>query len=124
MNTEDILYAAWHRGVKTQVLDIVEKQKYAKGDESTKISNAYSEVLDLCIASGTIEYKSWNSSMINSSTYNFSENTLTIEFNNLVEYTYENVSKIDYDSFIESESKGKHFSNFIRNSKEFKKNDD
>ena len=65
-----------------------------------------------------IEY---NSSSVNSSSYNFETKELIIYFQTKTGYSYENVELEDYIGFSQAESIGKSFNQFIRNKYETKK---
>lgn len=67
---------------------------------------------------------SWDSSMIQSTVYNYDKETLIVEFTNGQQYSYADVSYLDYFEFASSESKGKHFIANIRDTKNYTKLDD
>jgi hypothetical protein len=54
------------------------------------------------------------SSMIQSSSYNTETGELSVTFNGGNTYKYERVTNEDYTSFVDSESTGKGFNEFIR----------
>jgi len=67
---------------------------------------------------------SWDSSMIQSTCYNYDKETLIVEFMNGQQYSYTDISHEDYFEFASSESKGKHFIKNIRDTKNYTKLDD
>jgi hypothetical protein len=85
------------------------------------MEKAFKEVMETATTAGEIESHNWESSMLNSTTYNFTEEILTVEFKNGVEYSYQNVNREEYQKFLDSESKGKHFISEIRDKKEYKR---
>jgi len=56
-----------------------------------------------------------DSSMIKKAVYNFSANTLKIEFNSGAVYEYANMDQQTYDEFCKAESQGKFFNEKIKN---------
>jgi len=124
MSLEKILFDAHNRGIHKEVLDRMEMYKHLRMENKQKAEKAYSEVLGENMQKGNIVHKEWESSLINSTTYNYEKEVLTVEFNNGQEYMYEDVTRKEYDEFCGAESQGKHFLANIRNSKNFQKVDD
>ena len=121
MGSEDILYAAWHRGIRNRVLDKLSDYNHLNEESHIKMEKAFKEVMEKAVTAGEIETQKWDSSMLNSTTYNFTEEILTVEFKNGTEYSYQNINKEEYQKFLDSESKGKHFIAEIRDKKEYKR---
>lgn len=124
MSLEKILFDAHNRGIRKDVLEQMDKYKHLAMEQKTKAEKAYNDVVTDLIAKGTLEQREWESSLIQSTTYNYEKEILTVEFNNHQEYTYEEVSFTDYKEFCDAESQGKHFLSNIRNSKKYQKVDD
>jgi hypothetical protein len=124
MTTEDILYAAWHRGIRDQVLDKLSNYDHLKEETHRKMEKAYNETIMEMKTSGDLEHREWDSAMLNSTTYNFKDEILVVEFKNGAEYSYKGINKSEYESFLNAESKGKHFIAEIRDKKEYSRNDD
>lgn len=121
MGSEDILYAAWHRGIRDRVLEKLSDYNHLKEESHIKMEKAFIEVMNKAVTSGEIESRTWDSSMLNGTTYNYTEEILTVEFKNGVEYSYQNINREEYQKFLDSESKGKHFISEIRDKKEYKR---
>jgi hypothetical protein len=109
---EEILYAAHHRGIKDDVLSYAEKHKhlFANMETGQKMEEAYKMVLSSKESEGTLETRKWESSMILSTTYNFENENLVIEFNDGREYSYDAITTAEYDEFTKAESQGKYLS--------------
>jgi len=56
-----------------------------------------------------------DSSMIKKAVYNFTTNSLKVEFNSGAVYEYANVDPLTYDEFCKAESQGKFFNEKIKN---------
>lgn len=56
-----------------------------------------------------------DSSMIKKAVYNFTTNSLKVEFNSGAVYEYANVDPTTYDEFCKAESQGKFFNEKIKN---------
>lgn len=56
-----------------------------------------------------------DSSMIKKAVYNFTTNSLKIEFNSGAVYEYVNIDPQTYDDFCKAESQGKFFNEKIKN---------
>lgn len=119
MTVEDTLYAAWHRGIRKQVLKESSKNININEDQHIKMEKTYNEVLAKSINKGEIEINTWDSSMIISTSYNFKEEILAVEFKNNTEYSYQNITLEEYQEFLTADSKGKHFISSIRDKKEY-----
>lgn len=70
---------------------------------------------------GTVIYNVIKSSNIVESTYDTSNKTMTIKFNNGIEYEYKEVPHEIYVQFRMAESQGKFFSSKISKNYEYKK---
>jgi hypothetical protein len=123
MSIEKILLDAHNRGIHKEVLERMDKYKHLMMEQKNKAEKAYNEVVAELTEKGTLERREWDSSLIQSTTYNYEKEALTVEFNNHQEYMYEEVSFNDYKEFCNAESQGKHFLANIRNSKKFQKVD-
>ncbi len=121
MNLEKILFEAHNRGIHQEVLERIDKYKNINMEQKQKVENAYNEVVAELTTKGTLEKREWDSSLINSTTYNYDKEVLTVEFNNGQEYMYEAITLKEYKEFCDAESQGKHFLANIRNSKKFEK---
>ena len=121
MRAEDILYSAWHRGIRDRVLEKLSAYNHLNVEQTAKTEKAYQAIMEEAIKLGELETQKWDSSMLSSTTYNFNEEILTVEFKNGVEYSYQNINKEEYKKFLDSESKGKHFISEIRDKKEYKR---
>jgi hypothetical protein len=53
--------------------------------------------------------------MIKKAVYNFTTNSLKVEFNSGAVYEYANVDPLTYDEFCKAESQGKFFNEKIKN---------
>lgn len=62
-----------------------------------------------------------NSSMIKKAVYNFTANTLKVEFESGAIYEYSNVDSQMYEDFCKAESQGKFFNEKIKNNYEHSK---
>lgn len=59
-----------------------------------------------------------DSTMIKKAVYNFTTNTLKVEFKSGALYEYQNVDPLMYDEFCNAESQGKFFNEKIKNNYE------
>lgn len=82
-----------------------------------KLEEAYKIVLSSKETDGTLDIRKWESSMINSTTYNNETETLLVEFVDGREYSYDAISLNEYEEFTKAESQGKYFLANIRNKK-------
>jgi hypothetical protein len=118
MATEDILYAAWHRGIRDRVLDKL-SQNNSKEENYFKMEKAYKETVNEMTSIGQLDHRTWESAMIASTTYNHEDEILAVEFKNGAEYSYKGINAEEYKKFLEAESKGKHFISEIRDKKDY-----
>ena len=86
-------------------------------ETANKLEEAYIAVLSNKESDGSLETRKWESSMIHSTTYNFENETLLIEFNDSREYTYDSITQNEYEEFTKAESQGKYFLANFRNKK-------
>jgi len=86
-------------------------------ETTTKMKETEEIVLSIKESDDAIETCKWNSSMMSSSTYNFENETLLIEFVDGKEYLYDEISKSEYAEFTKAESQGKYFLANIKNKK-------
>lgn len=110
---EDILYTCYEEGIKEEVMDIAgilcKKDKYKNKSMSEIYYDAYLEV-----TKSKKETRIWESALIRSTEYFIHTNELIIEFSNGARYKYKDFNRESYDTFVNAESKGKHFLTEIR----------
>ena len=116
---EDIMYAAYSRGLKHEVLDYITENNHKFGNMEMlpKLEEAYKTILSSKEAEGVLEVRKWESSMIHATTYNNETETLLVEFVDGREYSYDAVNSTEYTEFTNAESQGKYFLANIRNKK-------
>ena len=67
-----------------------------------------------------VQNNTYDSSTVQSSSYNYKEQTLTVHFNHAT-YVYANVDVVDYISFINAKSQGRALNEFIKGKYSFEK---
>ena len=110
---EDILYTCHEEGIREEVMEIAstlsKKDKYKNKPMTEIYYDAYLEVTKT-----KKETRVWESALIKATEYHLHTNDLVIEFNNGARYKYKDFNRDSYDSFVNAESKGKHFLSEIR----------